>query len=91
MSGEISNRATPKDRCPHTRPIVTVEGRLYSKQAIYVWNGADSKYLDLFARDFSATKITLTENFRCSRAVVSAAQRLDPSYSRGTTSAQGVG
>ena len=50
------------------------------KQAIYVWNGADPKYLDLFERDFSAKRITLTENFRCSRMVVSAAQRLDPSY-----------
>ena len=51
------------------------------KQAIYVWNGADPKYLDLFERDFSAKKVTLTENFRCSRTVVAAAQRLDPSYS----------
>ena len=31
------------------------------KQAIYVWNGADPKYLDLFQRDFKAEKITLTE------------------------------
>ena len=51
------------------------------KQAIYVWNGADPKYLDLFERDFGARKITLTENFRCARRVVEAAQRLDPSYS----------
>lgn len=51
------------------------------KQAIYVWNGADPKYLDLFERDFNAKKITLTENFRCSRAVVNAARRLDRSYS----------
>jgi DNA helicase-2/ATP-dependent DNA helicase PcrA len=50
------------------------------KQAIYVWNGADPKYLDLFERDFGAKKITLTDNFRCSRKVVAAAQRLDPSY-----------
>jgi DNA helicase-2/ATP-dependent DNA helicase PcrA len=50
------------------------------KQAIYVWNGADPKYLDLFMRDFQAEKITLTENFRCSEEVVTAAQRLDPSY-----------
>lgn len=50
------------------------------KQAIYVWNGADPKYLDLFQRDFKAKKIELTENFRCSKAVVEAAQRLDFSY-----------
>jgi DNA helicase-2/ATP-dependent DNA helicase PcrA len=50
------------------------------KQAIYVWNGADPKYLDLFEREFSAKKITLTENFRCSRMVVAAARRLDSSY-----------
>jgi len=50
------------------------------KQAIYVWNGADPKYLDLFEQNFGAKKITLTENFRCSKTVVSAAQRLDPSY-----------
>ena len=40
------------------------------KQAIYVWNGADPKYLDLFERDFGAKKITLTENFRSRRTVV---------------------
>ena len=51
------------------------------KQAIYVWNGADPKYLDLFGREFDAKKITLTDNFRCSRTVVDAARRLDSSYS----------
>jgi ATP-dependent DNA helicase UvrD/PcrA len=51
------------------------------KQAIYVWNGADPKYLDLFQQDFAAKKISLTENFRCSRTVVAAARRLDSSYS----------
>jgi DNA helicase II / ATP-dependent DNA helicase PcrA len=50
------------------------------RQAIYVWNGADPKYLDLFQRDFKAKKIELTENFRCSKTVVAAAQRLDSSY-----------
>lgn len=50
------------------------------KQAIYVWNGADPKYLDLFQRDFVAKRIELTENFRCAKAVVDAAQRLDSSY-----------
>ncbi len=51
------------------------------KQAIYVWNGADPKYLDMFATDFGATRVVLNENFRCSKAVVTAARRLDQSYS----------
>ena len=51
------------------------------KQAIYVFNGADPKYLDMFERDFGAEKITLSENFRSSRTVVAAACRLDSSYS----------
>ena len=49
-------------------------------QAIYMWNGADPKYLDLFLRDFGAETIRLTDNFRCSRSVVRAAQVLDPTY-----------
>lgn len=51
------------------------------KQAIYVWNGADPKYLDLFKKDFAAKEVTLEENFRSSRAVVQAAMVLNPSYS----------
>jgi ATP-dependent DNA helicase UvrD/PcrA len=50
------------------------------KQAIFVWNGANPKYLDLFQRDFVATKIAMDENFRSSRAVVKAAQCLEPGY-----------
>lgn len=50
------------------------------KQAIYVWNGADPKYLDMFVQDFNASKIVLNENFRCSKAVVTAARLLDSSY-----------
>lgn len=50
------------------------------RQAIYVWNGADPKYLDLFAERFSATRLSLNENFRSSRTVVHAAQRLDATY-----------
>jgi len=50
------------------------------KQAIYVWNGANPKYIDLFERDFKARRIVLTENFRSSERVVSAAQHLDPTY-----------
>lgn len=51
------------------------------KQAIYVWNGADPKYLDMFAQEFNAKRVVMNENFRCSKAVVAAARRLDSSYS----------
>jgi DNA helicase-2/ATP-dependent DNA helicase PcrA len=51
------------------------------KQAIFVWNGADPKYLALFEKDFHAKTIVLTENFRSSKAVVRAAQKLSPDYS----------
>ena len=50
------------------------------KQAIFVWNGGDPKYLDLFVEDFNAETITLNENFRSSRAVVEAAALLAPEY-----------
>lgn len=50
------------------------------KQAIFVWNGADPKYLDLFERDFHALKIYMNDNFRSSKAVVTAAQALAPEY-----------
>jgi DNA helicase II / ATP-dependent DNA helicase PcrA len=50
------------------------------KQAIFVWNGADPKYLPLFERDFGAKKISMNENFRSSRIVVKAAKLLDSEY-----------
>jgi DNA helicase-2/ATP-dependent DNA helicase PcrA len=50
------------------------------KQAIFVWNGANPKYLDHFERDFGARKISMNENFRSSRVVVKAAKSLDPEY-----------
>ena len=50
------------------------------KQAIFVWNGADPKYLDIFERDFGAKKISMDENFRSSQAVVNAAKALNPEY-----------
>lgn len=50
------------------------------KQAIFVWNGADPKYLDLFQRDFGARRINMNDNFRSSQAVVAAAQSLVPEY-----------
>ena len=51
------------------------------KQAIFMWNGADPKYLDLFAKDFNAKTIELQENFRSARSIVAAAKQLDPQYS----------
>lgn len=50
------------------------------KQAIFVWNGADPKYLDLFEQDFGAKKISINENFRSSQVVVRAAKALAPEY-----------
>jgi len=50
------------------------------RQAIYTWNGADPKYLDLFVRDFGAERRTLTENFRSSKTVARAAQVLEHGY-----------
>jgi DNA helicase-2/ATP-dependent DNA helicase PcrA len=50
------------------------------KQAIFTWNGADPKYLDLFQKDFKAKRIELRENFRSSKSVIAAAQALSPGY-----------
>ncbi len=50
------------------------------KQAIFVWNGANPKYLDQFERDFGAKKIFMNDNFRSSQAVVNAAKALAPEY-----------
>jgi len=50
------------------------------KQAIFVWNGANPKYLDLFEEDFGAKKIIMNENFRSSQVVVKAAKALAPEY-----------
>lgn len=50
------------------------------KQAIFTFNGADPKYLNLFARDFKAQSIELRENFRSSERVIAAAQALSPGY-----------
>lgn len=50
------------------------------KQAIFAWNGADPKFMDLFAQDFNAKVIHLNENYRSSSSVVTAAQALNPLY-----------
>ena len=50
------------------------------KQSIYGFNTSSSEYLESFKKDFSATEITLLENFRSSKAVVKAAQSLEERY-----------
>jgi DNA helicase-2/ATP-dependent DNA helicase PcrA len=50
------------------------------KQAIYVWNGASPKFMDLFAEDFGAKRIKLNDNFRSSKKVVAAAKSLVNDY-----------
>ncbi|MFC1926705.1 ATP-dependent helicase [Chloroflexota bacterium] len=50
------------------------------KQAIFVWNGANPKYLDLFEKDFGAERIKMDDNFRSSRCVVNSARALSPDY-----------
>ncbi len=50
------------------------------KQAIFQWNGAHPKYLELFEQNFSAKKFVLNENFRSSAVVVEMARKLDPKY-----------
>lgn len=51
-----------------------------AKQAIFVWNGANPKYLSQFVEDFEAESIILSDNFRSSKAVVNAAKSLEPDY-----------
>ena len=50
------------------------------KQAIFVWNGASPAYMEAFVKDFHAERVELSENFRSSQAVVSAARALDRNY-----------
>ena len=49
-------------------------------QAIFGWNGADPKFMQLLKIDFNAQLIELTENFRSSQKIVSLAQKLKPDY-----------
>lgn len=44
------------------------------KQAIFTFNKADPKYLNIFAGDFRAKVIELKDNFRSSQKVVAAAR-----------------
>lgn len=46
-------------------------------QSIYGFNGSDVKYMQtLFLEDFNAQKIVLDENYRCSKQVIDAANKL---------------
>ncbi|SHK30788.1 ATP-dependent helicase [Epilithonimonas mollis] len=46
-------------------------------QSIYGFNGSAPKYMQtLFVEDFKAKKITLDENYRCSKKVIEAANKL---------------
>lgn len=52
------------------------------KQAIYGFNGSDSKYMEeWFIADYSPTKITLNENYRSSKKILELANKIvsDPS------------
>jgi DNA helicase-2/ATP-dependent DNA helicase PcrA len=50
------------------------------KQSIYGFNTSSPKFMDQFVLDFGAKQVELTENFRSSAAVVSAARSLVPAY-----------
>ncbi|BEV10330.1 UvrD-helicase domain-containing protein [Asticcacaulis sp. DW145] len=61
------------------------------KQCIYGFNTSSPKYMEIFANDFQATRITLNENFRSSALIVRAAQSLLPEYEvEGTLPVQGA-
>lgn len=46
-------------------------------QSIYAFNGSTSDYMENdFVEDFGATVYTLTENYRCSRSVIEASNKL---------------
>lgn len=50
------------------------------KQSIYGFNTSGPEFMDYFAKDFSARKVELTENFRSSSTVVNIARALEPAY-----------
>jgi len=45
-------------------------------QAIFTWNGASSKFMDQFVKDFNPVVKNLNENYRCSRVVVKLGEKL---------------
>lgn len=50
------------------------------KQAIFTFNGASPKYLDIFKHDFNANVIEIFENYRSSAAVVNVEKVINPNY-----------
>lgn len=50
------------------------------KQSIYGFNTSSPEYMDRFKVDFGAQLVSLTENFRSSKAVVDVARLLDSNY-----------
>jgi DNA helicase-2/ATP-dependent DNA helicase PcrA len=50
------------------------------KQSIYGFNTGGPQYMQKFALEFGAVTAELTDNFRCSKAVVDAARALDSKY-----------
>lgn len=50
------------------------------RQSIYGFNTSGPEYMERFGVDFAAKQVELTANYRSSRAVVNAAQSLDPNY-----------
>jgi len=50
------------------------------KQSIYGFNTSSPEFMDQFALNFRASKVVLTDNFRCSKVVVDVAKSLEPDY-----------
>jgi DNA helicase-2/ATP-dependent DNA helicase PcrA len=45
-------------------------------QAIFTWNGADSKFMEQFEKDYNPVVKILNENYRCSQMVVKLGEKL---------------
>lgn len=50
------------------------------RQAIFVFNEANPKFMEDFRRDFAAAQLVLEENFRSSRKILEVARRLTPAF-----------
>lgn len=53
-------------------------------QSIFGFNGASPKFVTRFGRDFAATRLPLTSNFRCGGEIVEAANRLADHFTSDT-------
>lgn len=64
------------------RKMLAPGGRLISvgdpRQAIYGFRGASADAMDLIASEFNATRLPLSVNYRCSRAVIDAVKEFCP-------------